>query len=217
MAIGRILTYGILVAASSAGIALWRHAAGSEKGVSVARTEHRIDSGGLAEATEIEAEYPPVQPSAVPHKEPSKEPAARVARPKLESSKTPAAGVDPAAQFAAEVQGAFDTDSAPGAASRRMESDIKEVLFAWDKKGVALDKLECRLNLCRMQMTFSNQEKDRAFFESVFVPGGSQSESLRRYGANFVTDRDQLADGRVKVTFYMAREGSLVPVEAIVE
>lgn len=103
------------------------------------------------------------------------------------------------AAVAASYEAIFDgerTDSAGAVADQRAISD----LFARGVEGATLQKAECRVNMCRVNIQFSN-----AAARQKFISGGIGQPPFD-HGGFFHTDETTEA-----FTLFSAREGSTLP------
>jgi hypothetical protein len=109
----------------------------------------------------------------------------------------------------------FATDGAPVAESQRFREEIIKSINSQSQASrlrpgadVTVEQLECRFRVCKMTLLFDSTEADIRIVDRAFALYASD-QYPKGLGAFAAPARSHLANGAVRTTLFVAREGDL--------
>jgi len=107
------------------------------------------------------------------------------------------------ADYTARIVGAFG-DAKPGNAdSKKVEDQLRGAFTDKGVSGVKLNRLECRLDVCKAETTFASRDAEEQTFQRLMLESQSNRYSL------VVPIRHQDRDGSMNAEMYLFAPGSM--------
>lgn len=122
----------------------------------------------------------------------------RSSEPRADAPEALPSAADPT-NIAADMEAMFQNDRGPTDAARKSEATLRAAFTDRQLTGVHLDRLECRADTCRAEVTFENAQADRLAFTHLLGPESPVSQLGK---ASIVPIRNTTADGKVAATVY---------------
>jgi hypothetical protein len=136
------------------------------------------------------------------------------ARPLPSGDRAPSLRSEPSSIHEDYLATLYHDDPAPTAESWSLHNAMKSSLDRVPRSLLMAESIECRLRMCRLELTFSSASADAEVMKSVFLEGGTDAYP-RGFGAFAIPSREQRPDGTVRATLYVARYGDLSTSDAL--